>query len=145
MEIALCRVATADPTSQLRHTIKLSLCEALNKRKVERTIEIMSATYADTDVIFLQEAAAVFIEQMGATALAERYHIFSPAKVGGGGWCSGWGSGRGGVMLACEEHSQTRAGPTGPAAGQGPRFFARAVPPLLSQEEAQAASPSTPD
>ena len=29
----------------------------------------------------VQEAAAVFIEQMGATPLADRYHIFSPAKI----------------------------------------------------------------
>ena len=33
------------------------------------------------DVIFLQEAAAVFIDQMGATQLSERYHIFSPEKI----------------------------------------------------------------
>jgi len=63
------------------HGIKMSLCEALNKKKVERTLEIMVETYADTDVIFLQEAAAVFIDQMGGTALAERYHIFSPEKI----------------------------------------------------------------
>ena len=58
------------------HTIKMSLCEALNKKKVERTLDIMKETYADSDVIFLQEAAAVFIEQMGATDLSERYHMF---------------------------------------------------------------------
>mmetsp|Transcript_11688 Transcript_11688/g.20494 ORF Transcript_11688/g.20494 Transcript_11688/m.20494 type:complete len:130 (-) Transcript_11688:156-545(-) len=63
------------------HTIKMSLCEALYKKKVERTLEIMKETYADADVIFLQEAAAVFIEQMGATDLSERYHIFSPEKI----------------------------------------------------------------
>jgi len=63
------------------HSIKMSLCEALNKKKVERTLEIMASTYSDSDVIFLQEAAAVFIDQMGATDLSERYHIFSPVKI----------------------------------------------------------------
>ena len=62
-------------------TLQVEFFDLYNKKKVERTLEIMQETYADSDVIFLQEAAAVFIEQMGATDLSERYHIFSPEKI----------------------------------------------------------------
>ena len=65
------------------HEIKLSLCEALNKKKTEHTLQILSDTYADMDVIFLQEAAAVFLTQTAGTALESRYHFLVPAQLDG--------------------------------------------------------------
>lgn len=60
--------------------IKASLCDALSRRKTDRTLEIMAGGYADCDVMFIQEAAAVFVEQ-ASSVLGTDFHVLAPAKL----------------------------------------------------------------
>ena len=45
------------------------MCEALNLKKNDHTLGIIQNTYLDYDVIFLQEAAANFIELVSGAAI----------------------------------------------------------------------------
>eukprot|EP00005_Dracoamoeba_jomungandri_P000734 CAMPEP_0174256650 /NCGR_PEP_ID=MMETSP0439-20130205/5864_1 /TAXON_ID=0 /ORGANISM="Stereomyxa ramosa, Strain Chinc5" /LENGTH=502 /DNA_ID=CAMNT_0015339363 /DNA_START=150 /DNA_END=1658 /DNA_ORIENTATION=+ len=59
--------------------IKAELCEKLNKNKVPRTLEILNNNYADSDVIFLQEAAAAFIDE--AEQALSGFVVVAPEKL----------------------------------------------------------------
>ena len=62
--------------------IKLSLCEAFNQNKGAKVISILERAYADTDVIFIQEAAAAFVEAAKAR-LGRQYLIMRPYLMDG--------------------------------------------------------------
>eukprot|EP00638_Chattonella_subsalsa_P000691 CAMPEP_0117756736 /NCGR_PEP_ID=MMETSP0947-20121206/14276_1 /TAXON_ID=44440 /ORGANISM="Chattonella subsalsa, Strain CCMP2191" /LENGTH=520 /DNA_ID=CAMNT_0005576421 /DNA_START=133 /DNA_END=1695 /DNA_ORIENTATION=+ len=63
------------------YDLKMQLCNALNKRKNERTFEILEQEYGDTDICFLQEVAAAFVESAKSRYLGERYEILCPEKL----------------------------------------------------------------
>ena len=42
--------------------LKQTICDALNRTKVAKILQIIESTYSDVDVLFLQEVAAVFPE-----------------------------------------------------------------------------------
>ena len=75
--VHMARTATQDGWQPLREKI----CHKLNLKKNDRTLEILSTTYADTDIVFLQEVAEVFINKAKASSLGDHYHILSPAKM----------------------------------------------------------------
>ncbi len=65
-------------------TLRTSICEALNSKKNDHTINILENTYKDRDVMFLQEVAASFVERAKKNSvLAETHHILAPAVLGG--------------------------------------------------------------
>mmetsp|Transcript_3630 Transcript_3630/g.8334 ORF Transcript_3630/g.8334 Transcript_3630/m.8334 type:complete len:669 (+) Transcript_3630:248-2254(+) len=64
--------------------LKRSLCDALISNKSKKNINILSHTYADADVIFIQEAAAAFVDQtMGDDHLARKFSLLKPSVLDG--------------------------------------------------------------
>jgi len=76
-------VTTVSPTPGKWQTLRLQMCEALNKRKDERTKAILDNSYADADVIFLQEAAAAFLSVVRSSSLGSRYIVGHAASLDG--------------------------------------------------------------
>lgn len=63
--------------------LQQQMCDALNRHKDERTLSILADTYADGDVIFIQEAAGMFTRKAAATQLGLRYIILKSASLDG--------------------------------------------------------------
>eukprot|EP01041_Mallomonas_annulata_P002661 gene2661-5221_t len=63
--------------------LREDMCNKLNLRKIDRSIEILETTYVSSDVIFLQEVAAVFLEKAKNTNLSNVFHILFPIKLDG--------------------------------------------------------------
>ena len=61
--------------------LRSTMCERLNRKKNDRTIEILSSTYAGEDVIFLQEVAQAFVAKALASPLAAQFEILVPADA----------------------------------------------------------------
>lgn len=59
--------------------LRKQMCDALNRKKDERTLEILGTTYADASLVFLQETAAAFTHKAVASELGSRFHIVSAA------------------------------------------------------------------
>jgi len=56
--------------------LQQSICRSLNQRKDERTLGILSSTYSDASIVFLQESAAVFVSKTEEHAeLSNRYMV----------------------------------------------------------------------
>lgn len=62
--------------------IKVSLCEAFNQNKGQKVISILDKAYGDADVIFIQEAAAAFVEA-AKVGLGRKYMILRPYLLDG--------------------------------------------------------------
>jgi len=60
--------------------LRSDMCEKLNRRKNDRTVEILETTYRGTDVVFLQEVANAFKASVQARQLGAEYHVLSPAE-----------------------------------------------------------------
>lgn len=56
--------------------------QALNLRKTEHTIGIIRKTYINTNIFFLQEVAAQFIETIKVDPELNRFSVLAPAKLG---------------------------------------------------------------
>ena len=64
--------------------VRRELCDALIANKAPRVCAIIARSYADMDVVFLQEAAAVFATHALATpALLAKYALLSPHDLDG--------------------------------------------------------------
>lgn len=63
--------------------LREDMCNKLNRKKIEKSIEILDTTYGTQDVIFLQEVAGVFLEKVRGTPLADKFDIHYPAKLDG--------------------------------------------------------------
>ncbi len=62
--------------------LRAEIANALNKRKWPRTTEILTDSYADADVMFLQEVSAAYISDLASSPFGASHHIVSPAKLG---------------------------------------------------------------
>jgi len=63
------------------YRIKIKLLDSLIRNKVPRLVEILSNTYADFDVMFLQECSSTFIRMLSESSLGETHTITShPAE-----------------------------------------------------------------
>jgi hypothetical protein len=63
-------------------SLRTEMCEALNLKKNDHTLQILSSTYIDRDIIFLQEAASNFIELARADAdISNTFAVLAPAKL----------------------------------------------------------------
>jgi len=67
-------VNEVSPTGKWQ-VLRKQMCDALNKHKDERTVEILADTYEDADIVFLQEAAASFLTNAEQSSLGMRYLI----------------------------------------------------------------------
>merc|ERR1712003_463882 len=61
--------------------LRTTLCEALNRKKDSRTLDILDQKYSDADIVFVQEAASSFVDAAKAHALGEKYEIIAPASL----------------------------------------------------------------
>ena len=62
--------------------LKHSLCDAFNKNKSQQVINILAKSYDDADVIFIQEAAASFVDHANG-GLAHKYMVLRPYVIDG--------------------------------------------------------------
>ena len=69
-------VNTVSPDAKWQ-TLRGQMCAALNKGKDERTLAILADTYASSDVIFLQEAAAATLRAELRALQHEHAHMLS--------------------------------------------------------------------
>lgn len=67
------------------HDVKTSMVAALHVNKTKRTLEILAGpVYASCDAIFIQEAAAGFVDDLVSdTVLNDRYHVLVPEQLDG--------------------------------------------------------------
>jgi len=75
-------VNEVSPTGKWQ-VLRGQMCDALNKRKDERTAQILATTYAREDIIFLQEAAAAFLTRARDSELGSRYILGHAASLDG--------------------------------------------------------------
>jgi hypothetical protein len=61
--------------------LRNDMCNKLNRHKVERSVEILSNTYWNSDVMFLQEVATVFVSHAEKSALVSSHSIHVPAAM----------------------------------------------------------------
>jgi hypothetical protein len=62
-------------------SLKKTMVENLNKKKVPHTMSILENTYSDSDIITLQEVSSSFIDQARASKLGQKFHIISPKEL----------------------------------------------------------------
>lgn len=61
--------------------LKMTMVENLNKKKVPHTLAILETTYADADIITLQEVSSSFIDQARGSKLGTIFHIIAPVDL----------------------------------------------------------------
>jgi len=62
--------------------LQQQMCDSLNRRKDERTLAILSRTYSDAKLVFLQETAGVFVGKASRhEELSSRYFIAKAAML----------------------------------------------------------------
>mmetsp|Transcript_63785 Transcript_63785/g.138709 ORF Transcript_63785/g.138709 Transcript_63785/m.138709 type:complete len:537 (-) Transcript_63785:26-1636(-) len=59
--------------------LRRGICDSLNKKKFERVKEILATTYAEADVVFLQEVGNQLVQALRET-FGESYHIVTPGS-----------------------------------------------------------------
>ena len=64
--------------------LREDMCNKLNRHKLDRTIQILETSYADSDIIFLQEVAGAFGGSANKAELGSKmYDVFSPSTMDG--------------------------------------------------------------
>uniref|UniRef100_A0A7S3LKF6 Endonuclease/exonuclease/phosphatase domain-containing protein n=1 Tax=Aplanochytrium stocchinoi TaxID=215587 RepID=A0A7S3LKF6_9STRA len=64
-------------------SLRAEMCQALNMKKNERTVEILRTAYSDVDVMFLQEVANSFAKLIeNDSALGEKFEVVVPNTSG---------------------------------------------------------------
>lgn len=61
--------------------LKKTMVEALNKKKVPHTLEILNQVYGNSDIITLQEVSSSFIDQARFGPLGNKYWIVAPSDM----------------------------------------------------------------
>lgn len=61
--------------------LRTDICQKLNHKKNDRTIEILQTTYADADIQFLQEVAGNFLKFTQGHPIAETFDIYQSASM----------------------------------------------------------------
>ena len=73
---------TLEPTGW--QPLREDMCNKLNRHKLERTIDILQHSYADSDIIFLQEVASAFGGEAVKAPLGNKlYDVLSPSTMDG--------------------------------------------------------------
>lgn len=58
--------------------LRSDMCSSLNKKKNTRSVEILTQSYNEADIIFLQEVATAFINTAKVSALGNQYEVLHP-------------------------------------------------------------------
>jgi len=61
--------------------LRADICQKLNHKKNDRTVEILQTTYADADIQFLQEVAGNFLSFAGKHPISSLYDIHQSASM----------------------------------------------------------------
>lgn len=61
--------------------LKQTIVEALNKKKVDNTLDILRKQYKDEDIVMLQEVSMAFIDIASRSDLSQNFHIVAPALM----------------------------------------------------------------
>ena len=61
--------------------IKRTMVSELNKKKFPHTLQILEATYIESDIITLQEASASFVDLMSKSMIGTKFHVVAPANM----------------------------------------------------------------
>lgn len=61
--------------------LRQTMCNNLNRHKLDRTIEILETTYADQDIVFLQEVAGSFGMACKDKRISKIFDIYLPAEM----------------------------------------------------------------
>lgn len=61
--------------------LRSDICQKLNKKKNDRTVEILQTTYGSTDIQFLQEMAGNFLSFATTRPIAQMYDIYQSASM----------------------------------------------------------------
>jgi hypothetical protein len=61
--------------------LREDMCEKLNRKKNDRTVDILETTYAGVDIQFLQEVAGAFIEKANKRKIADIFDIWYPEDL----------------------------------------------------------------
>jgi len=75
-------VSTVSPSGKWQQ-LQQQMCDALNRRKDEVTIDILRDVYDDAHVVFLQEAAAAFVKKAEDSVLGEHYVVARSSSLDG--------------------------------------------------------------
>jgi len=68
-------------TPEVWQPLKQNMVEALNKKKVPHTLNLLNNVYGDSDVITLQEVSGSFIDQANAGPLGKKFWIYAPVDM----------------------------------------------------------------
>ena len=63
--------------------LREDICSKLNRKKTDRTIEILETAYSSTDIMFLQEVASSFGDAVKNRQLSNVYDFYSPMAMDG--------------------------------------------------------------
>jgi len=63
--------------------LQQQMCDSLNRRKDANTLRILERSYGDTNLLFVQEAAAVFVAKANAAALGKSYAVIASSSLDG--------------------------------------------------------------
>lgn len=74
-------VHTMNQLSNNWEALRTDMCNKLNRHKLDRTIEILETTYADSDIQFLQEVAGGFAHSVMGRKLSAIFDVYSPAAM----------------------------------------------------------------
>lgn len=82
-DATLVHVVNSVSPSAKWQTLQQDMCDALNRRKDERTFAILRSAYADADALMLQETAASFSSKALASPLGSSYNIVTSSTADG--------------------------------------------------------------
>ena len=63
--------------------LQQQMCDSLNRKKDVNTLAILDRSYRDVNVLFVQEAAAVFVTKANAASLGRSYAVVSSSSLDG--------------------------------------------------------------
>merc|ERR1719238_2113771 len=67
-------VNTVSPSGKWQR-LQQQMCDSLNRKKDVLTLSILEGSYRDVDILFVQEAATVFMAKAKASSLGSRYRV----------------------------------------------------------------------
>jgi len=68
-------------TPSVWQALKQEMVEALNKKKVPHTLELLRTSYGNSDIITLQEVSGSFIDQAKGGPLGKKFWIYAPSDM----------------------------------------------------------------
>ena len=61
--------------------LRENMCANLNRKKNDRTMDILSSTYGDSHIQFLQEVASSFLTKAKTSSISDTFDIYAPSEM----------------------------------------------------------------